>query len=137
MMVMALAKSVAEGRGRLIKQIAKRSSPCSQVLNSSLWLSKAAMSRLSAAIAANGYLTTVIAQSVSPDRALHQISPRYREPPQQRLIPLASLAFGRAALQLKKEYDEVATSGENRDRYQHKNDKSIFFAHRIFLRIRS
>jgi hypothetical protein len=62
-MVMALAKSLAEGRGRLIKQIAKRSSPCSQVFNSSQWPSKAEMSRFNAAIVANGYLTTVIAQA--------------------------------------------------------------------------
>ena len=64
MMVMTLAKSLAEGRGRLIKQIAKRSSPCSQMLNSSLWPSKTEMSRFSAAIVANGNLTTVIAQAL-------------------------------------------------------------------------
>jgi hypothetical protein len=64
MMAMALAKSLEEGRGRLIKQIAKRSSPCSQMLNSSLWPSKTEMSRFSAAIVANGNLTTVIAQAL-------------------------------------------------------------------------
>jgi hypothetical protein len=63
MMVITLAKSLAEGRGRLVKQIAKRSSPCSQVLNSSLWPPKTEMSRFSAAIVANGNLTTVIAQA--------------------------------------------------------------------------
>jgi len=60
---------------RLIKQIANRSSPCSKMLISSLWPSKAAMSRLSAAIAANGYRTSVIAQKrTPPGRILHQVS---------------------------------------------------------------
>ena len=48
----------------------------------------------------------------------------------------ASWAVKVGVLQLKKECDDIVTSGENRDRHQHNNDKSIFFAHRIFLRIR-